>query len=145
MSYNDSDGNDGRRLHIWAKDHTTAECRVIQNQIDNMRAQWEAQPRDVNNNKRQKTNNKQPKQGGDLHVLVDTFNKAKDWLEKELKQWQMACGKRKKEADLDTVKAEKEKADKNDGSNFHSELEQLTLTDVSDDELEQELDLSEIE
>jgi hypothetical protein len=29
MSYKDSDGSDGCHLHIWATDHTTAECRVI--------------------------------------------------------------------------------------------------------------------
>jgi hypothetical protein len=109
-----------------------------------MRAQWDAQLHTANNSKRQKTNNKQPKQGGDLHVLIDTFNKAKARLEKELKQRQMACGKRKQEAHLDTVTTEEEKADKKDGSSFHSELEQLTLTDVSDEELE-ELILSDLE
>jgi len=144
MSYKDSDGSDGCRLHIWATDHTTAECRVIQKQVDNMRAQWDAQPHNVNNNNRQKTNNKQPKQGGDLHVLVDTFNKAKARLEKEIKQRQMACGKRKQEAYLDIINTEEEKADEKDDWSFHSELEQLTLTDVSDEELE-ELVLSEIE
>jgi hypothetical protein len=56
----------------------------------------------------------------------------------------MACGKRKQEAHLDTVNTEEEKADKKDDWSFHSELEQLTLTDVSDEELE-ELVLSEIE
>ena len=144
VSYKDSDGSDGCRLHIWATDHTTAECRVIQKQVDNMRAQWDAQPHNANNNKRQKTNNKQPKQGGDLHVLVDTFNKAKARLEKEIKQRQMACGKRKQEAYLDIINTEEEKADEKDDWSFHSELEQLTLTDVSDEELE-ELVLSEIE
>jgi hypothetical protein len=143
MSYIDSDGSDGCRLHIWATDHTTAECRVIQKQVDNMRAQWDAQPHNTNNNKQQKTNNKQPKQGGDLHVLVDTFNKVKVPLEKELKPRQMACGKRKQEAHLDTVNTEEEKANEKDGSSFHSKLEQLTLTDVSDEELE-ELVLSDI-
>jgi hypothetical protein len=144
VSYKDSDGSDGCRLHIWATDHTTAECRVIQKQIDNMRAQWDAQPHNTNN-KRQKTSNSKPKQGGDLHVLIDTFNKARARLEKEIKQQRMACGKRKQEAHLDIVNTEeKERANEKDGSSFHSELEQLTLTDVSDEELE-ELDLSEIE
>jgi hypothetical protein len=76
--------------------------------------------------------------------LVDTFNKAKARLEKELKQHQMACGKRKQEAHLDTVNTEEEKANEKDGSSFHSKLEQLTLTDVSDEELE-ELILSDME
>jgi hypothetical protein len=33
VSFKDSNGNDGCRLHIWATDHTTMECRVIQKQI----------------------------------------------------------------------------------------------------------------
>ena len=53
----------------------------------------------------------------------------------------MACGKRKQEAYLDTINTEEEKADEKDDWSFHSELEQLTLTDVSDEELV----LSEIE
>jgi hypothetical protein len=77
MSFKDSDGNDGCHLHIWATDHTTAECCVIQKQVDNMQAQWDAQPHTNTNNKRQKTNNSKPKQGGNLHVLIDLFNKAK--------------------------------------------------------------------
>jgi hypothetical protein len=32
VSFKDSNGNDGCRLHIWATDHTTMECRVIQKQ-----------------------------------------------------------------------------------------------------------------
>ena len=56
----------------------------------------------------------------------------------------MACGKRKQEAYLDTINTEEEKANEKDDWSFHSELEQLTLTDVSDEELE-ELVLSEIE
>jgi hypothetical protein len=116
-------------------DHTMAECHVIQKQIDNMRAQWDAQPHDANAHKQQKINNKRPKQGGDLHVLVDSYNKAKNRLEKELKQQQMACGKHKHEACLDTAESEKrEKAKEKEGSDFHAELEQLMLTDVSDDE-----------
>jgi hypothetical protein len=58
----------------------------------------------------------------------------------------MACGKRKQDAHLDTANSEeKEKVNKKDGSSFHSELEQLTLTAVSDDEELDELNLSKIE
>ena len=60
VSFKDSNGSDGCRLHIWATDHTTTECRVIQNQIDGMHAQYEAQP--YNANKRQKINNNKPNQ-----------------------------------------------------------------------------------
>jgi hypothetical protein len=143
MSFKDSKGSDGCHLHIWATDHTTAECRVIQNQVDNMHAQWDAQDNN-NNNKRQKTNNTKPKQGGDLHVLLDTYNKANDCLEKELKQQQMACGKRKVVSFADEIDTTEEKADAKESDSFHSKLEQLTLTDVSNEELN-ELDLSEIE
>jgi hypothetical protein len=52
MSYKDSDGSDGCSLHIWATDHTMAEWHVIQKQVDNMRAQWDAQPQNANNNKK---------------------------------------------------------------------------------------------
>jgi hypothetical protein len=37
-----------------------------------MRAQYEAQPHNNNANKWQKTTYSQPKQDGDLHVLLDT-------------------------------------------------------------------------
>jgi hypothetical protein len=93
VSYKDSNGSDGCCLHIWATDHTTDKCHVIHKQVDNMRAQYEAQPR--NANKREKTNNSQPKPGGNLHVLLDTMMNVKARLEKELKQRQMTCGKRK--------------------------------------------------
>jgi hypothetical protein len=145
VSYKDSNGSDGCRLHIWATDHTTAECRVIQKQIDGMRAQYEAQPR--NANKRQKTNNSQPKQGGDLHVLLDTVNDVKARLEKELKQLQTTCGKRKAVSLMDNivVKKEEKSNSKNITENFSSELEELTLSDVSDGDLDNLSDLSEIE
>jgi hypothetical protein len=57
MSYKDSDGSDGCRLHIWATDHTTAECRIIQKQVDNMRAQWDAQPHNANNHQNDRCTN----------------------------------------------------------------------------------------
>jgi hypothetical protein len=145
VSYKDSDGSDGCRLHIWATDHTTAACRVIQKQVDNMRAQYEAQPR--NANKRQKTNNSQPTQGGDLHVLLDTINDIKARLEKELKQRQMTCGKRKTVSLVDNIVIEKqEKADsRNITETFSSELEELTLSDVSDGDFDMLSDISELE
>ena len=142
VSFKDSKGSDGCRLHIWATDHVTAECRVIQNQVDNMRAQWDAQSND--NKKRQKTNNSKSKQGGDLHVLLDSYYKAKARLEKEIKQQQMACGKRKMVSFADEIDTTEEKANTKDSDSFHSELEQLTLTDVSEEELD-ELVLSDIE
>ena len=146
VSFKDSNGTDGCRLHIWATDHTTMECRVIQKQIDGMRAQYEAQPRN-NANKRQKTTHGQPKQDGDLHVLLDTLNDVKTRLEKEIKQRQMKCGKRKAVTLMDNVVIEKEeKSDtQNVNENFSSELEELTLSDVSDGDLDTLSDLSEIE
>jgi hypothetical protein len=146
MSYKDSDGSDGCHLHIWATDHTMAECCGIQKQVNNMRAQYEAQPR--NANKRQKTNNSQPKkQDGDLHVMLDNINKVKARLEKELKQRQTACGKRKAVSFAGNIVQEREeKADsKNISETFSSELEELTLSEVRDRDLDNLSDLSEIE
>jgi hypothetical protein len=73
VSFKDSNGSDSCRLHICATVHTTMECHVIQKQIDGMRAQYKAQPRN-NANKRQKTTHSQPKQDSDLHVLLNTMN-----------------------------------------------------------------------
>jgi hypothetical protein len=150
VSYKDSNGSDGCRLHIWATDHTTAECRVIQKQIDGMRAQYEAQPH--NANKRQKINNNKPKQGGDLHVLLTTFNDVKKRIEKELNQRSMTCGKRKVSLIDDIVidKQENKNIDsknitENITENFSSELEELTLSDVSDGDFEMLSDISELE
>jgi hypothetical protein len=150
VSYKDSNGSDGCRLHIWAMDHTTAECRVIQKQIDGMRAQYEAQPH--NANKRQKINNNKPKQGGDLHVLLTTFNDVKKRIEKELNQRSMTCGKRKVSLIDDIVidKQENKNIDsknitENITENFSSELEELTLSDVSDGDFEMLSDISELE
>jgi hypothetical protein len=143
-SFKNSDGKDGCALHIWATDHTTAECRVISKQVDNMREQWNAQPH--NTFKRQKTGNdkyNQQKKNGDLHTLLDDVNKVRIRLEKELKQSNTACGKRKKVSFVETE--EQEKADVKDSSDdFHSELEQLTLSDIDVSEGEFE-DLSDIE
>jgi hypothetical protein len=110
-----------------------------------MRAQYKAQPR--NANKRQKTYNNQPKQGGDLHVLLDTINDVKARLEKELKQRQMTCGKRKTVSLVDNIVIEKqEKADsRNITETFSSELEELTLSDVSDGDFDMLSDISELE
>jgi hypothetical protein len=107
-----------------------------------MRAQWDAQSN--NNKKRQKTNNSKSKQGGDLHVLLDSYNKAKARLEKEIKQQQIACGKRKMVSFADGIDTKEENSDVKDSDSFHSELEQLTLTDVSEEELE-ELVLSDLD
>jgi hypothetical protein len=77
--------------------------------------------------------------------LLDDVNKVRIRLEKELKQSNTACGKRKKVSFIETE--EQEKTDAKDSSDgFQSELEQLTLSDidVSEGELD-DLNLSEIE
>jgi fructose-1,6-bisphosphatase len=118
-----------------------------------MRAQYEAQPH--NANKRQKNNNNQSKSGGDLHVLIATFNDVKARIEKELKQRSTACGKRKAVSFAEDVVVEKDdnkknkKIDsnnikKNIAENFSSELEELTLSDVSDGDFEVLSELSDI-
>ena len=154
VSFKDSNGSDGCRLHIWATDHTTIECRVIQNQIDRMRAQYEAQPH--NANKRQKLNNNKPKPGGDLHVLFETFNDVKTRIEKELKQRSMTCGKRKAVSVMENIAINNGDNQKNKNchstnitknitDNFSSELEELTLSDVSDGDFEMLSDISDFE
>jgi hypothetical protein len=74
VSFEKSDGCDGCALHAKATDHMTAECHVIRKQIDNMRAQWNAQLQ--NTFKKQKTNNQPKKQGGDLHAMLDDVKKS---------------------------------------------------------------------
>jgi hypothetical protein len=68
--------------------------------------------------------------------LIDDFNKAKARLEKELKQQEMACGKCKADDSVSITMEIEGKINESDSGNVHSELEQLTLTDVSKGELE---------
>jgi hypothetical protein len=86
--------------------------------------------------------------------LLNTMNDVTTWLEKEIKQCQLTCGKRKAITLMDNIvnkKDEKsdtwiEKSDaQNVNENFSSELEELTLSDVSDGDLDTLSKLSEIE
>jgi septal ring factor EnvC (AmiA/AmiB activator) len=145
VSFEKSDGCDGCALHVKATDHMTAECHVIRKQIDNMQAQWNAQLQ--NTFKKQKTNNQPKKQGGNLHAMLDDVKKVKAHLKKEIKQTHMASGKHKTTVSFvsDLIQEREEtKANDRNSDSFQSELEQLTLSDVNDNELD-DLDLSEIE
>jgi len=75
------------------------------------------------------------------------MNDVKTRLDKEIKQRQMTCGKRKATTLTDDVVIGKEeKSDaRNITENFSSELEELTLSDVSDGDLDTLSDLSEFE
>ena len=154
VSYKSSGGTSGCSLHQNATDHETIECRVIAKQIDNMRAQYEAQPhpfkrqKTTNNTTKNGTNNKNGR-GGDLHTMLDEINSVKARIEKELKQQTIACGKRKSvkcedDIDTDVEGDDSPKSQENTKNNFQAELEQLSLSDVSEGELE-ELDLSDVE
>jgi hypothetical protein len=144
-SYADSDGRDGCALHSNATDHTTAECRVIMNQVGKMRAQWEANPRPQNGNKRQKTNNNnnnkggnQSKNNGDFHTLLEKVEKVKEGLERAMKQQQNGNGKRKQrenEKNVSFAKSESEESqdDNFNPDSFHLELEQLSISDDPND------------
>jgi hypothetical protein len=148
VSFRESDGKDGCRLHPDAVTHTTAECRVVQAQIDNMKGTYLAQAQ-----KRQKTsnnstnmkynNNKKP--GGDFHTLLEEIEHVKARLEKEIKQRGQESGKRKRddESELGEI-VKKNEAENLNGhaicesleENFHSELAELSLSDVRDSDLE---------
>jgi hypothetical protein len=119
-SFKESDGTDGCSLHIWAKDHTTHECHVVKKQIANMRAQWEAQPRE----KRQKNDarNKKPP-NNDLHTLVQELNKVKEQLARVESQSKSEIGKRK-------VRIEEEES----LDSFQVQLDQLSINESGCDE-----------
>jgi hypothetical protein len=129
--------------------HTTTECRVVQAQINDMK---KSEPGN-NFHKCQKTgNNKEYKPktpGGNLHTLLDSVEKVKAHIEKELKQHGQACGKRKPEEASKVEKQEtvdnKEKHDVTVEDNFNAELEHLSLSDVNEDELEDLDDLSDLD
>jgi hypothetical protein len=146
-SYADSDGRDGCALHSNATDHTTAECRVIMNQVGKMRAQWEANPRPQNGNKCQKINNNnnnkggnQSKNNGDFHTLLEKVEKVKESLERAMKQQQNGNGKRKQrenEKNVSFAKSESEESqdDNFNPDSFHLELEQLSISDNDPNDL----------
>jgi hypothetical protein len=150
-SFNDSKGRDGCRLHPDTTTHTTAECRTVSKQIDNMKGVYDAQSRGYNA-KRQKFNkksdNKPKAPGGDLHVLLDQVESIRARIEKELKQQQQEGGKRKRD---ENVQEEARKAPKpvvqpeSEMDTYNDELEQLTLSDVHESDLEDLEPLSEEE
>ena len=139
VSYNKSNGRSGCRLHPTSVTHQTADCQVIQNQIDNMKATYAAQSRD-NGYKRQKTGNFKLKSNknpstGDLHTLFDTVEKVKSRLEKELCQRTTENGKRKLrefESTEETSTQDLEAKKTRSLDNFTTELDQMSLSDVDD-------------
>jgi hypothetical protein len=138
-SYNDSKGRDGCRLHPDSTTHTTAECTVVQKQIDNMKHVAKAQPKG-HDFKRQKTKNDKSNSfktpGGDLHTLLDDVEHIKARLEKEVKQQEQASGKRKREKKVrEDTHETSQSITESLTDNFDGELEQLTLSDVPEDDL----------
>jgi hypothetical protein len=156
-SFNDTGGKDGCRLHPDAVTHTTAECRVVQSQIDNMRGTYlaQAQKRQKTNGSGANSNKKYNKPGGDLHTLLDDIENIKARLDKELKQRGQTGGKRKRENDelesgeidenLQGSNARELNAQESSGpnalnasvaENFSGELAELSLSDVHESDLD---------
>jgi hypothetical protein len=142
LSYKESNGRDGCRLHQETTTHTTAECRTINKQIDNMKGVYDAQPRGYGV-KRQKFQNKsdnKPKApGGDLHTLLNDVESIRARVEKEIKQQQQEGGKRKRDENVQEEAREESQPvaqPESDMDNYNDELEQLTLSDVHDSDLE---------
>ena len=101
--------------------------------------------------KRQKTkpdsNSSRKTPGGDFHTLLDDLEHIKERVEKEIKQRKQESGKRKREDNVHEEKQEtpQSAAAENVSDNFDGELEQLTLSDVPESELEDLEPLSEEE
>jgi hypothetical protein len=116
-----------------------------------MKGVYDAQSRGYNA-KRQKFNkksdNKPKAPGGDLHILMDQVESIRARIEKELKQQQQEGGKRKRD---ENVQEEARKAPKpvvqpeSEMDTYNDELEQLTLSDVHESDLEDLEPLSEEE
>jgi hypothetical protein len=148
-SYVDSGGTDGCMVHPTAVDHTSNECRVLQKQVQRLKAKWDAQPTQSQSNKRLRTNHsnsqkggRQNQNGGDLHTLMGQVERVKESLEKALKQQQTKSGKRKHEENRvkftedDNVDQSDEANDPDD--NFVCELDQLSsLSDGDIHDLEE--------
>jgi hypothetical protein len=150
VSFNESNGRDGCRLHPDAVSHTTAECTTVQKQIDTMRGTYAAKTGGYGA-KRQKTqpdaDSSRRTPGGDLHTLLDDLKHIRERVEKEIKQRGQESGKRKREDNVHEEKQEtpQSAAAENVSDNFDGELEQLTLSDVPESELEDLEPLSEEE
>lgn len=139
-SYAESNGGDGCCLHENATDHTTGECRVLLAQAKRMRAVWDAQPREQNSAKRQKTNNNnyskgngnkgtyQKKNNGDFHTLLNQTKRIQDSLERAIRQQETSSGKRKTR-DFEDERKDEDFSDHQDSDNFVFELDQLSLSD----------------
>jgi hypothetical protein len=117
-------------------------------QVEKMRAQWEANPRSQNGNKRQKTNNNhnknnnkggnQNKSDGDFHTLLDKVEKVKESLEKALKQQQSTIRKKERDEEKHVSFANGESEEKADANfnpdSFHLELDQLSISNNDPDD-----------
>jgi hypothetical protein len=156
-SYNESGGRDGCREHPDAVTHTTAECRVVQAKMGNGNFTTAARSRGMGS-KRQRTSEKMPDKfrpsGGDLHTLLDSVQKVKERLEKEIRQNAQQSGKRKRDVHDNAHKntdaeieqnAKVENVSVSELDNFNMELEQLSLSGVDDDDLDNLEPLSESE
>jgi hypothetical protein len=156
-SFNESGGRDGCREHPDSVTHTTADCRVVQAKMGNSNFTNAARPRGTGS-KRQRTTEKMPEKfrssGGDLHTLLDSVQKVKERLEKEIRQNAQQSGKRKRDVHDNahkntetkiTQNAKAENISATELDDFNMELEQLSLSGVDDDDLDNLEPLSESE
>ena len=118
-------------IHQEATNHNSNGCHTINSQLDKLRAQW-AQPRDAkrhkNNDSSYRNGSQKRSNNGDLHALLHDFNKVKASLKKAMKQRNSASGKRKERYDEQEEEGEI-------AGNFHTELEQLSLSDIDSDDV----------
>jgi hypothetical protein len=116
------------------------ECRVLLGQAKKMRAAWDAQPRDKNSNKRQKTynndnhgGNQNRKYKGDFHTLLGKIEQVKESVQKALRQQKTTIGKRKiRDETQREYEQEETNSNFNSEDNFVCEIDQLSISE--DDE-----------
>jgi len=136
VSFAESNGKDGCALHNNATDHTTGECCVLLGQAKKMRGMWEAQPRDKNNNKRQKDDNNNTYRGnqnkkynGDFHTLLEKLEYVKESVNKALRQQQTTTRKRKSRDQREENIAEDNNSIGNPNDTFVDEIDQLSVSE----------------
>jgi Skp family chaperone for outer membrane proteins len=90
-------------------------------------------------NSKKKSDNKPKAPGGDLHTLLNDVESIRARVEKEIKQQQQEGGKRKRDENVQEEAREESQPvaqPESDMNNYNDELEQLTLSDVHDSDLE---------
>ena len=97
---------------------------------------WEAQPRDKNNNKRQKDDNNNTYRGnqnkkynGDFHTLLEKLERVKESVNKALQQQQTTTRKRKSSDQREENIAQDNNSTGNPNDTFVDEIDQLSVSE----------------